>query len=272
MPINKPYYRCYRPNIKENNLEYLRDKRNVENPYDYIRKLEILYSRLEKIFEFIEPTDINGNTYSIQLGSLLLDICTTIEANFRSILDKNGYKKNNNKIHEEDIKSWNINDYYKVNSSHHLSSYEIKVPFWKENNNIRKPFENWVNSVDSPKWYQAYNHVKHNMIDKFNEATLDNVVNSFCGLVVIISAQFYDDEILRDPDAYILESYGFPSYRGDFLQTIKTPLLIKYPDDWTDEDKYDFNWNEIKSNPEPFNKVDYKTPNKTYCNNCKLIK
>lgn len=70
MPINKPYYRCYRPNIKENNLEYLRDKRNVENPYDYIRKLEILYSRLEKIFEFIEPTDINGDTYLIQLGSL----------------------------------------------------------------------------------------------------------------------------------------------------------------------------------------------------------
>jgi hypothetical protein len=272
MPINKPYYRCYRPNIKENKLEYLRDKRNVENPYDYIRKLEIIYSRLEKIFEFVEPIDTNGDTFSIQLSSLLLDICTTIEANFRSIMNKNGYKKNPNIKRDKDIKSWNIYDYYKVNRSHHLSSYEIKIPFWKGDNNIRNPFENWGKLKDSPTWYQAYNHVKHNMIEKFNEATLNVVVDAFCGLAVIISAQFYDDEILRDPDAYILESYGFPSYRGDFLQTIKTPLLIKYPDDWTDEDKYDFNWNEIKSNPEPFNKVGYKTPNKTYCNNSKLIK
>lgn len=257
MPLYKPYYRCYRPNIKETTVEYLRDNRNVKNPYDYIRKLEILYSRLEKIFEFVEPEDSNGNTYSIQLSSLLLDICTTIEANFRSILDKNGYKKDINKNHKKDMKSWNINDYNKVNISHHLSSYEIKIPFWKGINNIRKPYEIWGSSNNSPKWYQAYNHVKHNMIDKFNEATLDTVVDAFSGLVILISAQFFDDEILRDPVEFIVDSNGFVSSNGDFMQTIKTSLLIKFPKDWTEKEKYNFDWKEIKDEKESFEKFSY---------------
>ena len=121
MTLAKPYYRCYRPNRENTNLEYLRDKRNVKNPSDYIRKFEILYSRLEKIFEYIEPDYNNRDTYSIQNSSLLLDICTTSEANFKDILKINEYKKS--------INDCNITDYFLIEKSHHLSSYEIKIPF-----------------------------------------------------------------------------------------------------------------------------------------------
>jgi hypothetical protein len=256
MPLEKPYYRCYRPNIKETNLEYLRDNRNVKNPHDYIRKLEILYSQLEKIFEYVEPEDSNGDTYSIQLSSMLLDICTTIEANFRSIMDKNGYKKNPNISHEKDIKSWNINDYYKVNISHHLSSYEIKIPFWKGINNIRKPYEIWESSKNSPQWYQSFNHVKHNMIDKFSEATLNNVIDAFCGLVVLISAQFFDEEILIDNQATVFGNYGYTEER-EYRDSIKTPFLLKFPTDWSEDEKYDFEWKDIKDEKASFEKYPY---------------
>ncbi|MGD6729809.1 MAG: hypothetical protein ACPKMZ_01940 [Pleomorphochaeta sp.] len=258
MPLEKPYYRCYRSNIKETNVKYLRDNRNVKNPYDYIRKLEILYSRLEKIFEFVEPEDSNGDTYSIQLSSLLLDICTTIEANFRSILDKNGYKKDINKNHEKDMKNWNINDYYKVNISHHLSSYEIKIPFWKGSNNIRNPYEIWGSSKNSPKWYQSYNHVKHNMIGKFNEATLDTVVNSFCGLVILISAQFYDDTIIKDDDMFEEIKMVFGDNGGKGIKiTDRINYLVYFPKDWSEDEKYDFKWKEIKDDKESFEKYSY---------------
>ena len=48
MPLEKPYFRCYRPNVKNKSLEYLRDKRNVEYPYDYVNKLDILDDKLKK--------------------------------------------------------------------------------------------------------------------------------------------------------------------------------------------------------------------------------
>lgn len=172
-------------------------------------------------------------------------------------MDKNGYKKNLSKKHDKDIESWNINDYYKVNISHHLSSYEIKIPFWKGINNIRSPYEIWGSTSNSPQWYKSYNNVKHNMIDKFNEATLNNVVDAFCGLVVLVSAQFFDDEILRDPDAFIVDNFGFASYKGDFMQTIKTSLLIKFPNDWNEKEKYDFEWKDLKGNKESFDLYPY---------------
>lgn len=260
MPLNKPYFRCYRPNITKNNsIEYLRDKRNVENPYDYIRKLEILYSRLEKIFEYVEPCENNKNTYSVQISSLMLDVCTTIEANFKAILEKNDYKMNSN---------LSIKNYFLVEKSHHLSSYKIKIPFWKpgksikrlhweDEGSIRIPFKNWENNTYVPlDWYQAYNKVKHNMINNFDKATLNNLVDAFCGLVIIISAQFFDEEILIDNQATVFGNYGYTEER-EYRDSIKTPFLLKFPTDWSEDEKYYFEWKDIKDEKASFEKYPY---------------
>jgi len=262
MPLNKPYFRCYRPNIKKNNsIEYLRDKRNVENPYDYIRKLEILYSRLEKIFEYVEPCENNKNTYSVQISSLLLDVCTTIEANFKAILEKNDYKMNSN---------LSIKNYFLVEKSHHLSSYKIKIPFWKPGKNIKRlhwedegliriPFKNWENNTYVPlDWYQAYNKVKHNMIDNFNKATLNNLVDAFCGLVVLLAAQFYDDTIIKDKDKFELTLMAFGDNGGEGINiTDRINFLVYFPTDWSEEEKYDFEWKDIKDEKASFEKYPY---------------
>jgi hypothetical protein len=253
MPLDKPYYRCYRPNIKSSSLEYLRDHRNVSNPYDYTRKIEILYSRLVKIFEYIEPSNENGEVYSIHISSLLLDICTTIEANFKDILKYNNYNKSNNSL--------NIIDYFLINNSHHLASYEVKIPFWKGSKNIRTPFINWNKKEKycPLNWYKSYNQVKHNIIDKFNEATLDNLVDSFCALLILTTAQFYDDEILQDPQKLETAPYGCIINDGDFIETIKTPFLIKFPNDWQDDEKYCFDWCTIKNETNAFVKYNYSS-------------
>lgn len=252
MPLDKPYYRCYRPNIKSESLEYIRDPRNVENPYDYIRKIEILYSRLEKIFEYVEPIDSNGLTYSMQTCFLLLDICTTIEANFKDILSYNGYIN---------TKNLNITDYFMINKSHHLSGYKIKIPFWKGAKNVRAPFAKWKTIKYEPlDWYKAYTTVKHNMIRQFNEATIDNLVDSFCGLLVISSAQFYDDSIKIPIDlrrSHLLGDYDSLKDKP-YQAAIGGQFMIKYPTDWNDTEKYSFNWNELKENDKPFIKYNYK--------------
>ena len=256
MPLDKPYYRCYRPNLTDKNIDklaYIRDSRNLKNPYDYLRKLDILYSRLEKIFEYVEPAKINKNTYSVQICSLLLDLCTTIEANFRDILKQNNYNK--------PIGDCKMPDYFLVEKSHHLSSYEIKIPFWKPEGQIRRPFRAWNKKIFVPlEWYTSYNHVKHNMIEKYSEATLDNVVDSFCALLVIMSAQFYDDSIKLTENVSHDNFFVWRS-KGDYIQAFKTDCVIKFPNDWSDEEKYLFDWSIIKTESEPFVKYDY---NKCY--------
>lgn len=268
MPLEKPYFRCYRPNFKNKSLEYLRDKRNVEYPYDYVNKLDILDDRLKKIFEFIEPSETNKNTYSVQISSLLLDVCTTIEANFRGILDKNKYAKN--------ISKCNMCDYFLIEESHHLSNYEIKIPFWKSDNctkrndweeggKIRRPFRKWGSKTYRKlDWYNAYNQVKHNMVENFKMATLDNLVEAFSALHIIMCAQFYDISIITPSDLNNPSLMGdFPSFEDKpYISTITGNFLIKIPrdKDWKDNDKYSFDWNNIKNEVEPFNKYPYKPP------------
>jgi hypothetical protein len=282
MSLEKPFYRCYRPNIKNENVEYLRDRRNVENPYDYVNKLDILDDRLKKIFEFIEPCETNISTYSVQISSLLLDVCTTIEANFRAILKKNGYEK--------DIAQCNMCDYFLIEESHHLSSYEIKIPFWKddkqeerfvweEGGKVRRPFEKWHNKTyDSLDWYQSYNQVKHNMIENFDKATLDNLVDAFCGLHILMCSQFYDIQVINPPDLNQFTLLGdCPSFDDyPYISTIRGNFLIKIPrnNEWEKDDMYSFDWDQLKNEKEPYKKYPYKKliKNKNYCKNCKVMK
>jgi len=39
--------------------------------------------------------------------------------------------------------------------------------------------------------------------------------------------------------------------------TIGSYFQIKYPDDWPEEERYDFNWNEINKEDDPFQNFPY---------------
>jgi hypothetical protein len=53
-------------------------------------------------------------------------ICIEVEANFKAILNENIYSK--------DEKDWNMDDYKKINITHHLSSYKVTLPIWNDRN------------------------------------------------------------------------------------------------------------------------------------------
>lgn len=46
---------------------------------------------------------------------------------------------------------------------------------------------------------------------------------------------------------------GFESAIGDFFR-------IKFPTDWKDEEKYDFNWNNLPDEDKKILKFDYNNP------------
>jgi hypothetical protein len=100
----------------------------------YIRGFCLLQKDLEHLFEYIEPGDDNLESYSFRVHELLLRACVEVEANCKAILRENDYPK-------DEKGRWNMADYKKINTSHRLSSFSVKLPYWHGEQRIRRPFE-----------------------------------------------------------------------------------------------------------------------------------
>jgi hypothetical protein len=60
----------------------------------------------------------------------------------------------------ESLTRQDINDYKKIEESHRLSAFQVKIPIWHGSNDIRTPFASWASGGSLP-WYKAYNDTKH---------------------------------------------------------------------------------------------------------------
>jgi hypothetical protein len=257
MSINKPFYRNCRgfinsPNSGYSSIAFIKDREYAISPAHYVRGFFMIQDDLKRIFEFVEPSDCNLQTYSYRIHELLIRTCIEIEANFKAILKENIYtpKDKNGKAREEDY--WNINDYRRINKTHHLSSYRVMVPTWSGNNSIFQPFDAWKTNAKLP-WYEAYNNSKHDRHNKFIQANFNNLLNAITGLVVVLSSQFKDVEFSSNDDIMAFNGDGYYKMAlaiGGFFR-------IEYPKDWTEEEKYDFNWSELKKEANRFEKINY---------------
>ena len=153
------------------------------------------------------PTS-NSQCYSYRIHALLLRACVEVEAKFRAILQENGYKKN----------QMTMDDCRKINVTHRLSSYEVKIPTWTGDRWPRAPFEGWSTGHGLP-WYQAYNAAKHDRQKAFQSATFDHLIDATCGLLVILSAQFETNDFSLGNSALILGDGGdgFEAGIGEFF-------------------------------------------------------
>ena len=156
MSILRPFKRTARPFTKDKKEQgglwrYILHGDFADSPEHYIRAYLIIQKDFLNLLDYIEPSDTNLETYSFRIHELLLRICIEIEANCVAILSENGYIKSGN---------WTMADYKKINKSHKLSLFEVKLPVWKGVDNIRRPFENW-NDNKSLDWWEGYNKSKH---------------------------------------------------------------------------------------------------------------
>ncbi|PKN78982.1 MAG: hypothetical protein CVU48_06645 [Candidatus Cloacimonetes bacterium HGW-Cloacimonetes-1] len=237
-----PFKRNYRCSISNTYIgNYILHPDYAVNPEHYIRAYLLIQKDLLNLFDFIEPSDTNQMTYSFRIHELLIRTCVEIEANFKAILRENEYKTK--------YQDWSIKDYKKLNASHRLSSYIVKLPYWKGEDLLRIPFESF-GSGKTPAWYDAYNDVKHDRSVKFETASFQNLIDAICGLVVLLSSQFHTEDFVISEG---LRSYGGP---GDgYDSAIGEYFRIKFPTDWPDEEKYDFDWSQITEQDKKFNKL-----------------
>lgn len=247
MSINRPYRRTCRQFIDGRYTEggrwqYMIHPKYAQSPSQYVRAFLLLLKDLQELFDYIEPADNNLSCYSYRIHALLLRTCVEVEANCKAILKENGYSIPRN---------MDMRDYKKINTTHRLSSYQVRIPYWNGMKDIRTPFSAWSNG-DALPWYQAYNTTKHNRLAEFEEATFEHLLDACCGVLVILSAQFETNDFT--PGNTLLAWNG----PNDGMESgIGSYFRVKFPDDWPEEMRYDFNWQEIKDEPDPFQTIDY---------------
>lgn len=242
MAITKPYKLIIRPFVHQSTAEfdYIRDKSGITSYRQYIRAFELLEKDLTNLFDYIEPNDKNKYTYSHKIYELFLRACTEFEANAKFILKNNG-----------NAKAECISDYWKLNDAMKLSDYLVKINVWNGKNIIR-PFAEWSKDNKSLKWYGDYNCVKHDRVNKFDLANLDNLVKAISAVRIILYAQYDFISFNSSYDTSCLS----PAIDG-FNCKDESIFAIKFNGQWGEDDKYDFNWGQLCSTSEPYQEYDF---------------
>jgi hypothetical protein len=254
----KPFHRNYRgikPSVNSgySNWAYIRDREYAKNAEHYVRAFALIQNELQAIFEYLEPSDECYPAFSYRIHALLMRTCIEVEANFKAILEENIFTP-------PPGRPLNMIDYRKVETTHHLSSYEVMLPIWNGTPPTLNPFQPWKAGRGLPKprgislpWYQAYNASKHDRHDEFKKANFENLVMAVAGLLALISSQFRDQDFSAGSEAIGDEGYG----DHPMEPSIGSLFRIKYPDDWTDAELYDFDWTVLKVQNERFEKIDF---------------
>lgn len=216
-------------------------------PRHFVRAFLALQADLLTLMDFVEPADANRSTYSHKIQQLLVRSCIEVEANFTAILRENTYSS----------VQLTMADYRLVNQTHFLSSFEVRIPTWRGAASVRRPFGEWLDPSAGLSWYRAYNKSKHDRHENFHLATFEALVDAMAGLVVVLAAQFHTEDYspttkslgLTGPYSYDTAD-GMESAIGGFFR-------VRFPTDWPAAERYDFKWQELECEPDPFGRIDY---------------
>lgn len=257
MSNTKPFHRNYRPvrpgpQAGYSGWAYIQDREYAQNAEHYVRALLLIQNDLQEIFEYVEPSDECRAAYSYRIHALLMRTCIEVEANFRAILEEN--------LFTHPKRPLNMSDYRRVDVTHHLSSYEVILPIWNGTPPILRPFDPWRLARGSAKlpgvglpWYQAYNASKHDRQEAFKQGNLETLVMAVAGLLVLISSQFLDRDFSAGSQSISLSGYDYHPMQA----SIGSLFRISYPDDWADDELYDFDWTVLKDQSQRFEKINY---------------
>lgn len=236
----RPFKRTFRPNNAIQPRTYLHDEDYAKDKNHYIRSYLIIQEDLKKILEFVEPCNKNLNSYSLRIQELFLRTCVEVESNFNAILLDNNYKSK---------KQLTIHDFFKVNKTHYLSDYKVYFPFWDQGKKVFRPFRDFKKG-HFLSWYSAHQKVKHDKYRNFHHANLKNLINSVCGLLVLLSSQFYIFDFMTGSFMWLESDLKKPTDAlGGFFS-------IQFPN-WPKKSLYEFDWEELKNTEDKFNTLSF---------------
>jgi hypothetical protein len=143
--------------------------------------LKILLTKMQDIFETVEPGPTNLQTHGHKVRELLLLASMEVEASWAAVLKANGYGGDR----------FTTKDYVKLMAPMLLDSFSLKLNSYPEFPSIA-PFKGWIaqSPTTSLDWYDAYNRTKHDREKYLDAATLGRAVNAVGAAAVMFYAQF----------------------------------------------------------------------------------
>ena len=135
---------------------------------------------LHRLSRFIEFTDDNFETYSIELTRILFAASADVDVVAKQLCEQVRPGCNVS----------NINNYKDVlvTDLPVLTETEVQIP---RHGLTLIPWANW--SGDSnPDWWRAYNDVKHNRHARYQSANLKNTLNAIAGLFLLLLFLYKD--------------------------------------------------------------------------------
>jgi hypothetical protein len=251
MPVERPYKRTVRQFVDGQYAEggrwqyVMHQQFGGPPPGHYLRAFYLLQQDMQRLFEYIEPAEQNLDCYSYRVHELLLRACIEVEANSKAILTANQYQA---------ARRLDMRDYRLIEQSHRLSAYQIQVPTWHGTGAIRRPFLQWANDEALP-WYRAYHASKHDRHESFRQATFGCMLDAVAAVAVLLSAQFWTHDF--EPVSAIVGRFGpddgFDAALGGYLR-------VRFPDDWPQEGRYEFDWAQLRNEDDPFQPFPYVVP------------
>jgi hypothetical protein len=121
--------------------------------------LRILLTKLENLFETIEPNQANLSAYGHKIREIILLACMEVESSWTAVLKENGYSS----------ARLSTNDYVKLLKPMFLDAYELSLQSYPHFPKFT-PFGGWdgSNPTTSLSWYDAYNKTKHDREENLN--------------------------------------------------------------------------------------------------------
>ncbi len=136
-----------------------------------ISNFEELESQLEECLSFIPFISVNKGVVSPKFIPLIIESCGLIESIFKEIGGEEG-------------KKYNLKDYSKL--VEHNLDLEVAISLFIDQSILfLNPFINWTKAP--PTWWLAYNKLKHDRLNNYNESTYENAINAMAGLHQVIS-------------------------------------------------------------------------------------
>lgn len=146
----------------------------------------ILEERFEGTTRYVELTEDNYSTYSIDFVNQIQTIGSEIDVIMKSMCGLNSTDRSTITKYATII----LNDYPDI------VSFEVKA-----RDISYKPFDGWnaERAADSLSWWSAYNNVKHGRNENFKDANLKNVLNALMALYLL--EMLYFKKIADDNEA-----------------------------------------------------------------------
>jgi hypothetical protein len=153
--------------------------------------LKLLLTKMQDIFETVEPGQANLQTYGHKIRELLLLAAMEVEASWAAVLKANGYAGTR----------LTTKDYIKLLAPMVLDRFSLKLKSYPEFP-AAASFKGWnaKSPTKSLDWYHAYNQTKHNREEHLDLATLERAIKAVAAAAIMFYAQFgysyqHDDEM-----------------------------------------------------------------------------